>query len=64
MREIFMYGSVRGVARKGHSYRDDQGTEGSGDGFFCLHPSAFPLLLQNGLANGQRWRNRFGRGEE
>ena len=22
MREIFMYGSVRGVARKGHSYRD------------------------------------------
>ena len=23
MREIFTYGSVRGVARKGHSYRDE-----------------------------------------
>ena len=44
MREIFMYGSVRGVARKGHSYRDRMKRGGSA--FLILQPQSFILAVK------------------
>ena len=48
MRESFMYGSVRGVARKGHSYRD----MANWDAPFCL-------LGWHGQARRDPSANRF-----